>query len=72
MGQIIFDLAFMYDFSQYVYQQQQTDATPCIGNTYNNTHVSNLIFFSATSFPEFLSRALYTTPYVPSPIFSIF
>ena len=35
-------------------------------------HTSNRVFFSATSRPVFLSRALYTLPYVPSPTFSIF
>lgn len=35
-------------------------------------YVSSLIFLSATSSPVDLSFALYTTPYVPSPIFSIF
>lgn len=34
------------------------------------THVSSRIFFSATVLPFSLSFALYTTPYVPSPIFS--
>ena len=34
------------------------------------THVSSRIFFSATVRPVSLSFALYTTPYVPSPIFS--
>lgn len=36
----------------------------------NITHVSRRIFFSATVRPVSLSFALYTTPYVPSPIFS--
>jgi hypothetical protein len=33
---------------------------------------SSRVFFSATSLPVTLSRALYTLPYVPSPIFSSF
>ena len=33
---------------------------------------SSRVFFSATSRPVFFSRALYTLPYVPSPIFSSF
>ena len=37
-----------------------------------SSSASNLIRFKATIFPEFLSLALYTTPYVPSPIFSNF
>lgn len=36
----------------------------------SSTHVSSLIFFSATLLPESFTFALYTTPYVPSPIFS--
>lgn len=36
------------------------------------THVSRRIFFSATTSPVSLFLALYTTPYVPSPIFSTF
>lgn len=36
------------------------------------THVSKRIFFSATISLVTLHRALYTTPYEPSPIFSIF
>jgi hypothetical protein len=39
--------------------------TPC-------SRTSSRVFFSATSSPVFLSRALYTLPYVPSPIFSSF
>ena len=34
------------------------------------THVSNLIFLRATVLPDSFTLALYTTPYVPSPIFS--
>ena len=33
---------------------------------------SSLVFFSATIRPVFFSRARYTLPYVPSPIFSSF
>ncbi len=33
---------------------------------------SSRIFFNATTSPECLSLALYTTPYVPSPTFSSF
>lgn len=33
---------------------------------------SSRVFLSATSRPVFLSRALYTLPYVPSPTFSSF
>ena len=33
---------------------------------------SRSVFFSATILPVFLSRALYTFPKVPSPIFSSF
>lgn len=36
------------------------------------THVSRRIFLSATTSPVTLFLALYTTPYVPSPIFSTF
>lgn len=36
------------------------------------THVSRRIFLSATTSPVNLFLALYTTPYVPSPIFSTF
>ena len=36
------------------------------------TYVSSLIFLSATVLPVSLTRPLYTTPYVPSPIFSSF
>lgn len=36
------------------------------------THVSSRIFLSATTSPVNLFLALYTTPYVPSPIFSTF
>lgn len=36
------------------------------------THVSRRIFLSATTSPVSLFLALYTTPYVPSPIFSTF
>ena len=35
-----------------------------------SSYVSSLIFFSAIIFPVCLSFPLYTTPYVPSPIFS--
>ena len=37
-----------------------------------SSSASSLIFLSATSSPDTRLRALYTTPYVPSPIFSIF
>ena len=38
--------------------------------TLRTTYVSSLIFFSATVRPDDFTLALYTTPYVPSPIFS--
>lgn len=38
----------------------------------NESLLSSRIFFIATIWPLFLFRPLYTTPYVPSPIFSIF
>ena len=37
-----------------------------------SSSISNLVFFSATSRPFARSRALYTFPYVPCPIFSSF
>lgn len=36
----------------------------------STTHVSSLIFLRATVLPDSFTLALYTTPYVPSPIFS--
>ena len=40
--------------------------------TEHSLRTSRRVFFSATSRPVFFSRALYTLPYVPSPIFSSF
>lgn len=52
--------------------QWHPNETKEAGQMRKTTYVSSRIFLSATSLPVSLSLALQTTPYVPSPIFSIF